>query len=58
MKNITKETLKSSLICGILGCICYGTGDWLMIYGDPTSTSKLKFLTKGTANIPQWRYSL
>ena len=58
MKNINKETLKSSLICGILGCICYGTGDWLMIYGDPTSTSKLKFLTKGTANIPQWRYSL
>ena len=58
MKNFNKEKIKSSLICGILGCICYGTGDWLMIYGDSNSSSKLIFLTKGTANIPQWRYSL
>ena len=58
MKNFNKEKIKSSLICGILGCICYGTGDWLMIYGDSNSSSKLIFLTKGTANIPQWRYSI
>ena len=40
--------------------LCYAFGDWIMIYGDPNNLSKLKLkiLTKGTASIPQWRYSL
>ena len=21
-----------ALACGVLGCLCYGGGDWLMIY--------------------------
>ena len=58
MKKINREKIKSSLIYGIIGCLCYGLGDWLMMYGDPTHTSNLSFLTKGTANILQWRYSL
>ena len=29
-----------------------------MMYGDPTSIGKLKWLTIGTAAIPQWRYIL
>ena len=58
--NINYQKTKSSLICGILGCLCYLFGDWIMIYGDPNTSSKLnlKILTKGTASIPQWRYSL
>lgn len=56
MNNKEKNTW--ALICGILGCLCYGGGDWLMMYGDPTSISKLKWLTIGTAAIPQWRYIL
>ena len=28
-----------------------------MMYGDPTHISNLSWLTKGTSNIPQWRYS-
>lgn len=47
-----------ALLCGILGCLCYGGGDWLMMYGDPTHTGKLVWLTTGTAQIPQWRYVL
>ena len=47
-----------ALICGILGCLCYGGGDWLMMYGDPSYTGKLTWLTAGTAQIPQWRYVL
>ena len=47
-----------ALVCGILGCLCYGGGDWLMMYGDPTHTGKLIWLTAGTAQIPQWRYIL
>lgn len=47
-----------ALICGILGCLCYGGGDWLMMYGDPSYSGKLIWLTIGTANIPQWRYIL
>ena len=56
MNNREKNT--RALICGILGCLCYGGGDWLMMYGDPSYTGKLIWLTAGTAQIPQWRYVL
>ena len=23
-----------ALLCGMLGCLCFGGDDWLMIYGD------------------------
>ncbi len=23
-----------AVICGMLGCLCFGAGDWLMMYGD------------------------
>lgn len=51
-----KNTL--ALICGILGCLCYGGGDWLMMYGDPTYTGALSWLTAGVAKIPYWRFDL
>jgi hypothetical protein len=25
--------MKAALLCGMLGCLCYGGGDWLMMYG-------------------------
>ena len=56
MNNKTKNI--RALICGVLGCLCYGGGDWLMMYGDPAHTGKLVWLTEGTAQIPQWRYVL
>ena len=37
------------LLCGILGCICFGCGDRLMIYGDVTHMGSLYWLTSGTA---------
>ncbi len=46
------------LICGLLGCLCYGAGDWLMLYGDPAYRGTVAWLTEGAAVIPQWRYSL
>ena len=49
---------KIYLICGLLGCLCYGGGDWLMIYGDPSCSGTISWLTAGTAVIPQWRYNL
>ncbi|MCR5596146.1 MAG: hypothetical protein K6G12_09875 [Lachnospiraceae bacterium] len=49
---------RSALLSGVLGCICFGSGDWLMMYGDPAFSGKLKWLTAGTAAIPQWRYML
>ena len=57
MKFVNKKNV-IALICGILGCLCYGGGDWLMMYGDPSYSGKLIWLTMGTANIPQWRYIL
>ena len=52
------EKRKLALLCGLLGCLCYGGGDWLMMYGDPTHAGSLIWLTKGTAEIPLWRYDL
>ena len=49
---------KAALICGMLGCLCYGGGDWLMMYGDPAYEGTLPWLTAGVAVIPQWRYNL
>ena len=53
-----KRHRKTALLCGMLGCICYGTGDWLMIFGDPSHTGGLAWLTTGTAFIPQWRFNM
>ena len=25
----------ATLICGMLGCVLLGSGDWLMMYGNP-----------------------
>ena len=57
MKFLNKKMI-IALICGIMGCFCYGGGDWLMMYGDPSHSGKLIWLTIGTATIPQWRYIL
>ncbi|MBR1711644.1 MAG: hypothetical protein IJ719_22940 [Clostridia bacterium] len=55
---MNKKKITIALICGMLGCLCFGGGDWLMIYGDPTPSGVLSWLTAGVAQIPQWRYSL
>ncbi len=53
-----KKRIKTALICGLLGCLCFGGGDWLMIYGDASFDGALSWLTAGTAAMPQWRYDL
>lgn len=32
----TKRKMNLSLLCGILGSLCFGVGDWLLGYVDPT----------------------
>jgi hypothetical protein len=44
-----------ALLCGMLGCLCYGGGDWLMIYGDTTHSGSLYWLTEGVKQIAPWR---
>jgi len=56
MKNTNHMT--PALACGMLGCLCYGGGDWLMLYGNPTYHGTLYWLTEGVAAMPQWRFSL
>lgn len=59
MENkVDKKTLSLAMICGILGCFCYGGGDWLMIYGDTTSSGELFWLTQGASQIAPWRNGL
>ena len=56
MKNTNHMT--PALACGMLGCLCYGGGDWLMMYGNPTYHGTLSWLTEGVVAMPQWRFSL
>jgi len=53
-----KKPMKALLFCGMLGCLCYGGGDWLMLYGDPSYAGSLSWLTAGVTGIPQWRFNL
>lgn len=47
------------LLCGLLGCLCFGGGDWLMVYNtDPTASGSLYWLTDGIAAIAPWRNAL
>ena len=48
----------AALLCGMLGCLCYGGGDWLMMYGNPAYEGALSWLTAGVVAIPQWRFNL
>lgn len=50
----SKKKMSLALLCGILGCLCYGGGDWLMMYGDTTYLGELIWLTEGVARIPAW----
>lgn len=56
--NNRKKTLIISFICGMLGCLCFGSSDWLMIYGDTAHSGSLYWLTDGAVNIAPWRNSL
>lgn len=58
MKTKAQKRQRLALLCGLLGCLCFGGGDWLMIYGDPTYEGTLSWLTVGAAAIPPWRYDL
>ncbi len=53
-----KNRMRSALTCGMLGCLCYGGGDWLMMYGNPAHHGTLPWLTEGVAAMPQWRLDL
>ena len=53
-----RNRMRIALICGMLGCLCYGGGDWLMMYGNPTYHGTLSWLTEGVAAMPQWRFNL
>ena len=55
---MNSKKIKIALLCGMLGCVLMGTGDWLMLYGDPTVTGSSYWLTEGAAQIPAWRNAL
>ena len=53
-----QKKLTAALLCGLLGCLCFGSGDWLMLYGDTTHSGSLFWLTVGAAQISPWRNGL
>mgnify|MGYP001049851248 CR=1 FL=1 len=56
--EIEKRKITIALVCGMLGCLCFGSGDWLMLYGDTAHDGSVYWLTHGTAQIPAWRNTL
>ncbi|NBI88059.1 hypothetical protein D3Z47_18455 [Lachnospiraceae bacterium] len=56
--EIEKRKITIALVCGMLGCLCFGSGDWLMLYGDTAHDGSIYWLTHGTAQIPAWRNTL
>ena len=50
--------IKKALFLGLLGCLCFGGGDWLMIYGDTAYNGNDNWLTEGVAAIAPWRLTL
>ncbi|MCC8100868.1 MAG: hypothetical protein LIP11_00925 [Clostridiales bacterium] len=56
MRTYKKFTF--ALFCGLLGCVCFGAGDWLMLYGDTAYSGTISWLTHGVAEIAPWRNNL
>ena len=55
---MNSKKIKMALLCGMLGCVLMCTGDWLMLYGDPTATGAAFWLTEGAKQVPAWRNAL
>lgn len=53
-----KRKMELALLCGLLGCLCFGGGDWLMLYGNTAHEGRIFWLTEGAAAIPAWRNNL
>lgn len=53
-----KKKLIICIICGMIGCLCYGSGDWLMMYGDEAANGNIFWLTEGVITISSFRNSL
>lgn len=53
-----QKKLTIALLCGMLGCVCFGAGDWLMLFGETAHEGELYWLTEGAAQIPAWRNAL
>ena len=47
-----------AFLLGIVGCLCFGAGDWLMAYGDAAHSGNVWWLTEGVANISSTRNSI
>ena len=56
--QISNKKMVLLLLAGILGCLCMGASDWLMIYGDTAFEGSLAWLTVGVAAIAPWRFSV
>ncbi|MCM1536869.1 MAG: hypothetical protein NC254_00560 [bacterium] len=54
----SKRKIILALLCGMLGCVFMGSGDWLMMYGSTAYHGNLYWLTEGVAQIPAWRNAL
>ncbi len=50
--NVKRKTALT-LLCGLLGCFCFGAGDWLMLYGDTVHKGSILWLTEGGGGYPR-----
>lgn len=45
-------------VLGMVGCLCFGGGDWLMIYGNTAHTGEIYWLTQGVIGISPARNAI
>ena len=58
MDNFLAKKTVILMICGLVGCVCMGASDWLMIFGDATYEGELAWLTVGVSQMEPWRTSV
>ncbi|MCM1495551.1 MAG: hypothetical protein NC089_07095 [Bacteroides sp.] len=52
---VQRKKIIVALLCGMAGCVCMCSGDWLMMYGDTTYYGEIYWLTEGVAQISAGR---
>lgn len=58
MAKPTDRTLKLNVLIGMIGALLLASGDWLMIFGDPATSSHYFWLSEGAKHIAPWRHTL
>ena len=52
-KVLNYKFIALMLLLGAIGCICFGVGDYFLVYGNTEATADLYFMTVCTSTMPE-----